>query len=147
MQYFFLIKLRKLSLYSSSATYPNQLQSPARSGQARSIQITHCLAARVPSMPNQSPAIDSFNVLHRTPGLCVCLCVCAWKRKVLREHRSQSYIILRGAIIEHCGKKYGDSASLFVLIDTNEQGLAEVVLAVCRLGEWDGAIGWAGLKV
>lgn len=94
-------------------------------------------------MPNQSPAIDSFNVLHRTPLLCACICVCVcvfMAKQILREHSSQSYIILSVAIIQQYDKKYRDSACLFVLIDTNEQGLAEVILAVFRVGEWDRAI-------
>lgn len=47
---------------------------------------------------------------------------------------SPSYIILSVAIIQQCDKKYGDGACLFVLIDTNEQGLAGVISAVFRLG-------------
>lgn len=84
-------------------------------------------------MPNQSPAIDSFNVLHHTAVLCVfvCtyICVCM-KDKLLREHCSQSYIIEIVEIIQQSDKKYGDSVCLFFLIDTNEQGLAEVILTV-----------------
>lgn len=37
--------------------------------------------------------------------------------------------------MEHGDKKYGDSVCLFVLIDTNELGLAEVILA--GLGRWN----------
>lgn len=61
----------------------NLSKPPAHSVQAQSIQITHCLASQVPSMPNQFPAIDSFNVLHHTAGLSVyvCMFVCVWKRK------------------------------------------------------------------
>lgn len=71
--------------------------------------------------------------------MCVYVCVCM-KKQILREHHSQSYIILSVAIIQQFDKKYGDSACLFVLIDTNEQGLAEVILAVFRVGDWDRAI-------
>lgn len=45
---------------------------------------------------------------------------------------SPSYIIL--SVEMQCDKKYGDGACLFVLIDTNEQGLAGVISAVFRLG-------------
>lgn len=83
-------------------------------------------------MPNQSPAIDSFNVLHRTPLLCVC--VCMEKENLEGAQFSVLYYILSVAIIQRRDKKYGDGACLLVLIDTNEQGLAEVILAGFRLG-------------
>lgn len=94
-----------LCLYSSSATYTNQLQPTANTGRAQSIQITHCLAAWVPSMPNQFSAIDSFNVLHCT--LRVCMCVCVHEKTILRESCSRSYIIH----MHRSDKKYGDCAA------------------------------------
>lgn len=61
----------------------NLSKPPAHSVQAQSIQITHCLASRVPSMPNQFPAIDSFNVLHHTAGLSVYVCLCVREKENL----------------------------------------------------------------
>ncbi len=87
----------KLCLSSSSATYLNGLEPPARCGRARSIQITHRLAAWVPSMPNQSAAIDGFNVLQRTPRLCAC--VCLWKENL--EKALFSVCIIPSAGITH----------------------------------------------
>lgn len=40
------------------------------------------------------------------------------------ERASQSQVILSEATMRLCDMKYGDGASLFVLIDTNEQRLA-----------------------
>ena len=44
------------------------------------------------------------------------------------------YYTLSAAIIQRCDEKYGDGACLLLLIDTNEQGLAGVILAGFRLG-------------
>lgn len=115
----------KLCLYSSSATYTNQLQPTANTGRAQSIQITHCLAAWVPSMPNQFSAIDSFNVLHCT--LRVCMCVCAWKDNLEGELFSVLYHT-HAPVWQEIWRL----CSVWVLIDTNEQGLADQRWAVSR---------------
>lgn len=132
-------------MYSSSAPYPKQLLSSAHSGKAESIQITHCLAARVPSLPNPvNPDIDNFNVLYHTLGLAMYVWLCVHeKEKSCGSAILSLTLCWSGANILYWDKKYGDSASLYVQINTNEQRLAEVVLAVFRLEEWDRAIHWA----
>lgn len=72
--------------------------------------------------------------------MCVYVCLCVHEKENLGVNCSQSHIILHAAIIQQCDKKYGDGVCLLVLIDTKEQGLAEVILAVFRLVEWDRAI-------
>lgn len=132
---------------------PRQTDSshPARTGQAGSIQITHCLAARVPSMANQSAAIGSFSMLRGTRHLsaCVWLCVHLCMEGKNGERASQSQVILSEATTRLCDMKYGDGASLFVLIDTNEQRLDWSSIGFfffprLKRGWWDAAI---GLKV
>lgn len=109
-------------LQSSLATSPKQLRPPAGS-----IQITHRLAARVPSMANQSAAIGASGRAGAACGICLraydCACTRAWKGEVSGIHpgpcTAQSEAIIRGRDV-----KYGDGAPLFVLIDTNELRLA-----------------------
>lgn len=109
---------------------------------AGSIQITHRLAARVPSM---AQSIRGDRRLWRAGAACgICLraydCVCtrAWKGEVSGIQpgpcTAQSEAIIRGHDV-----KYGDGAPLFVLIDTNE-----LRLAWSSIGFFFSPPGWCG---
>lgn len=69
-----------------------------------------------------------------------CVCGFVHEKENLEGALFSVYVILSIAIIELCDKKYGDSGCLRVLINTNQQGLAQVILAVFILGEWGRAI-------
>lgn len=86
-------------------------------------------------MPNQFSAIDIFNVLHCTPGLSVdveYVCVCM-KKKILREDYSQSRVLCRVEQSYNTAARDIEIALLCILINTNEQGLAEIVLTIFRM--------------
>lgn len=67
-------------------------------------------------MPDQFPAINSFNMLHGTCLVRVCwgLFACARVQNTLR-------LISQGEA--HGVEKYGDAVRMLVLIDINEQEL------------------------
>lgn len=121
---------------SSSATYPNRLQPPGSQwpGSDRSELPTVWLLEflQCPINPLQLTVL-TCSTAHQ---LCVCVYVCVREKENLEGAAAFSVLYHPPACRDHTTvwQEDGDGACLFVLIDTNEQGLAEVILAVFRLG-------------
>lgn len=128
------------NLYTSNSNLPLTV---ARLNRSKLPTVCLLEFLQCPINPMQLTVLMCSTAHH----FCVCMYVCVcMKKKILREHCFQSYVILGVAIIQQCDKKYGASWCLLAQIDTNEQGLAQVISAVFIFEEWDWAICWADSK-